>query len=486
MDLAEHLRVIWRRKWRVLGVAAVLALLVYARGKTLPDQFASDATLQVTAGASSNGDNPGQETTVFLAARYARLAETDPVLEDSIRRSGLEISLDEARGRVSAVSDSEVGFITIRATGPDADEAQALATAESAALVDTIARQEQAKIEQAAAVLDPQIAAVAAELAQTEPDDPQRAALEAQYSALIQKRTDRLAQDTNRVDPVADASRPDAPYAPTPFRDAVLAFVVALILNAELWVVLELLSDRFSPDEIGEEAQRVTGLPILAEIPRGDRPEVIEAFRALRTNLMFLSSHDQVRTLAVVGIEPGCGKSHTAIGLAQAASDLELPVVLVDGDLRRPVIHQRLQLASRPGLGDLRSKEDLDRVARPVPGHPFLRVVPAGTQVADPSGLLGGGFRQVMSLISAADLIVVDTPAAGLFAEATAIAAQCDATIVVIDATATHRRALTRLVENLRRVNANPVGIVLNRVDPGPRTSYYYDRVEPGARSARS
>ena len=93
-------------------------------------------------------------------------------------------------------------------------------------------------------------------------------------------------------------------------------------------------------------------------------------------------------------------------------------------------------------------------------------MIPAGAQVADPSGLLGGGFRQVLTLISAADLIVVDTPAAGLFAEATAIAAQCDATIVVIDATNTHRRALTRLVENLRRVNANPVGIVLNRVDP--------------------
>ena len=217
MDLAEHLRVIWRRKWRVLGVAAILALLVYARGKTLPERFASDATLQVSAGASSTGDTPGQETVVFLAGRYARLAETDPVLEDAIRRSGLDISIDEADRRVSAAADSEVGFITITATGPDADEAQALATAESAALVETVARQERAKIEQGAAVLEPQIAEVAAQLAAIDPDDPQRAVLEAQYSALIQKRTELLSQ---RSEPGGSGGRSQPP------RRAVRAYPV--------------------------------------------------------------------------------------------------------------------------------------------------------------------------------------------------------------------------------------------------------------------
>jgi capsular exopolysaccharide synthesis family protein len=275
-------------------------------------------------------------------------------------------------------------------------------------------------------------------------------------------------------------------------RDAVLALIVALILNAELWVVLEVLSDRFAPGVAGDEVQRVTGLPVLAEIPRGIRPEVIEAFRVLRTNLMFHTGEvsvidndvrPHVRTIAVLGIEPGCGKSHSAIGLAAASSGLDQRVVLVDGDLRRPVIHRRLKVEPHPGLGDLRTPSDLDRVAQMVPGHPYLKVIAAGSEVADPSGLLGSDFRRVLDLITPADLIVVDTPSANLFADATAIAAQCDATIIVIDPSTTRRRALVRLVENLRRVNANPVGIVVNRVDPSPAVSHYYDRPEAPART---
>jgi capsular exopolysaccharide synthesis family protein len=493
VGLADHLRIIWQRRWRVLGIALVLAVLVYARGKTLEKQYASEAPLQVTAATSNAGDQATMDTTAFLAARYARLAVSDPVLLDAVKRSALPITLDQARDRATASSDNTVGFITIRTSGPNPKDAQTLATSEAAALVDAVAKQEQAKIDAIAAALDPQIAAVAAQLSATTANDPQRAALEAQYAALVQQRTQKVAGGTNRVEPIAEASLPTAPFAPTPLRDSVLAFILALILNAELWVVLEVVSDRFSPGVAAEEAQRITGLPVLAEVPRGVQPEAIEAFRVLRTNLMFHTGEvdsvgdnvrPRLRTLAVLGIEPGCGKSHTAIGLAAAASGLEQHVVLVDGDLRRPVIHRRLKVPVRPGLGDLRSKEDLDRVAHEVAGYPFLRVVSAGTEVADPSGLLGGDFRHVLELITPADLIVVDTPSASLFADATAIAAQCDVTILVMDPSSTRRRSLVRLVENLRRVNANPVGIVVNRVDRTPGVAHYYNRPEP-PRSAR-
>lgn len=490
MTLAEHLRIIWRRRWRVLGIALVVAVLVYARGESLAEEFASEAPLQVTAATSSTGEAAGQETTTFLAARYAKLATSDPVLNDGVRRSGLNISLEDARNLVSAAEDAAVGFITLRAEGPDPTQARSLATAVAAALIDTVARQEQARLDDIARTIDPQIDALAGQLAEIETADPRRAALEAQLTALVQQRTEKLGKDPNRVDLIAEASLPTGPFAPTPLRDSLLALIVALILNAELWVALEILSDRFSPAVAGEEVQRYTGLPVLAEIPRGIRPEVIEAFRVLRTNLMFHTNATPVvgdgstaaRTVAVLGIDPGCGKSHTAIGLAAASAGLEQHVVLVDGDLRRPVIHRRLKVKPQPGLGDLHSREDLARVAQGVPGHPYLRVIAAGSEVADPSGLLGGDFRNVLDLIQPADLIVVDTPSASLFADAIAIAVQCDATIIVIDPRSTRRRGLVRLVENLRRVHANPVGVVLNRVDPTPGVSRYYDRPDDPSR----
>ena len=78
-----------------------------------------------------------------------------------------------------------------------------------------------------------------------------------------------------------------------------------------------------------------------------------------------------------------------------------------------------------------------------------------------------------------AELVIVDTPAGGLFADALAIASQCDATLVVVDAQNSRRRPVRDLVESLRQVAAQPIGIVLNRTEPAPRPSYYEVPKEP-------
>jgi len=104
----------------------------------------------------------------------------------------------------------------------------------------------------------------------------------------------------------------------------------------------------------------------------------------------------------------------------------------------------------------------------------WLRIVPAGAPVPDPVGLFAGrSFAETLDGMTWAELVVVDTPAASLFADALAIASQCDATLVVVDAERTKRRAVRNLVENLRQVSAQPIGIVLNRTQPAPRPSYY-------------
>jgi Mrp family chromosome partitioning ATPase len=94
--------------------------------------------------------------------------------------------------------------------------------------------------------------------------------------------------------------------------------------------------------------------------------------------------------------------------------------------------------------------------------------------VSDPAGLFGGrSFREALEGMTWAELVVVDTPAGGLFADALAIASQCDATLVVVDAQSSRRRPTRNLVENLRQVSAQPIGVVLNRTEPAPRPSYY-------------
>jgi Mrp family chromosome partitioning ATPase len=116
----------------------------------------------------------------------------------------------------------------------------------------------------------------------------------------------------------------------------------------------------------------------------------------------------------------------------------------------------------------------------------WLRVVPSGAPVADPSGLFGGrAFREALDGMTWAELVVVDTPAGALFADALAIASQCDATLIVVDAERSKRRPVRNLVESLRHVSAQPIGIVLNRTEPAPRPSYYeIKEPRPGAAPA--
>ena len=300
-----------------------------------------------------------------------------------------------------------------------------------------------------------------------------RQALVARYQELARALTAARLEPVDRLEIVAPARAGSDPVAPTPARDAFLTFLAGLIAFSLVAVAVEGLSDRFSTERPGEEATRITGLPILAEIPRTAGAEVVEAFRTLRTSLMFMTTSERLRTLAIVSVDPGTGKTFVSLNLAREAAGLEVPVVLIDGDLRRPVIHDRLGIPRSPGLTEALTSPSHDDL----PGHlveGWLRVLPSGAPVADPAGLFGGrNFREALDAMTWAELVVVDTPAGGLFADALAIASQCDATILVIDTQTSRRRSVRRLVEALRHVAAQPIGIVLNRTESMGRSSYY-------------
>src|SRR5205814_2554607 len=133
----------------------------------------------------------------------------------------------------------------------------------------------------------------------------------------------------NQLNVISPARAGSSPISPTPLRDALLALLTAVVVTSELSVGIELLGDRFANDDQEEEVSRVTGLPILANVPRAGGPEVIEAFRTLRTNLLFMESGEQVKTIAVVSHESGSGKSFTSINLAMSIAELGIPTALV-------------------------------------------------------------------------------------------------------------------------------------------------------------
>ena len=473
----DHLRVIYRRRWPVLLASLLVASLAYAWSVTRPPVYRAKALISVTSGRAVSGESVTEEDTLFLTRNYAELARTRPVVADAAVRSGLPVSAGDARRRLSAQAESDVGFLSVTAEGPSPASATALATGAVDALLAAVTAQQAEALREALAPVDSEIQRLEGQLNDLRRAGLGRVPLDSRYEALVQKATERLLAPTDRLAVVSAARAENEPVSPTPLRDAVLVLLAALVLNAELAVVVEALRDRFTTEEQDDAVTEVTGLPVLARVPETGDEQTVEAIRTLRTNLMFMETSSRLRTVAVVSANSGAGKTFTSVHLAESVASLGVPVVLVDGDLRRPSVHRHLELPLTPGLGDLLRGAGLEPVLRRAPDHDHLDVMTAGSSVTDPAGALGGRqFRSVLEQLDQAGMVVVDTPACSLFADGLAIASQCDAAIVMVDARGTRRRSVRRLVHQLRQVGSNPIGVVVNRVEPESRSRYSYSR----------
>jgi capsular exopolysaccharide synthesis family protein len=251
-----------------------------------------------------------------------------------------------------------------------------------------------------------------------------------------------------------------------------LAFLIALVVNSELFALAGFVSGRLPKGKEADDIKRLTHAPVLASIPRGRDERATEAFRTLRAGIDLARSDPPVRSLAIVGAERDCGASFVASGLARATANLKRGVVLVDANLRRPVLATRLDIPDEPGLAEIVEKGTVDWAALPQvnPLQERFRVIPAGSAVDDPAGVLGAGaLRKTLDQLDDADQIVVDSPAVLESIDALVIASQCDAAILVVDARRTRRRVVENAMVRIGEADVQFLGTVINRVQPDAR-----------------
>ena len=396
------------------------------------------------------------------------------MLEPALRSSQLKISLSEMKSRVSASPSGDLGFVDITATAPNAREAELIARFVGKSLQATVKSIGDSKISVLTDPIRTDRSQIQQQLAGPNLTPFQSADLQARLDQLSTAEAEALRTPVSSLSIFAPALADQDPVAPKPTRDAILGFLVALVAVSELTVLAHFVGDRFSGAEDSADVAALTGLPVIAKIPRGEGVEVIEAYRVLRTNLMVLEGAGKPRTVAIVSANAGAGKTFTATHLAESAAALEEKVVLVDADLRKPTVHERLGIPRAPGLSSVLQGGDLTAALTKVPDSAYLRVLPSGAAVIDASGMLGArSFRHVLDALRAVRLVIVDTPPAGLFADAMAVASQCDATIFVLDVKTSRRRAVRQSLEQLERAGANLVGVVINRATVQKTASYY-------------
>ncbi|MBI2614077.1 MAG: polysaccharide biosynthesis tyrosine autokinase [Gemmatimonadetes bacterium] len=312
----------------------------------------------------------------------------------------------------------------------------------------------------------------------------------------------------NLLDPASPAFR----VGTTLRQKVVLGMLVGLLLGLGGAFFLEYLDQTIKN---AGDVERVIGIPVLGLIPydpelarsgngkrppitvvtrqAGDRPAA-EAFRALRTNVTFVGAEKPLQFVSVTSPGPGEGKSTTAVNLAVALAQGGQRTLLIDGDLRRPLIHRTFALVQEPGLTDVLVGRATAREAIRPEVAPGLDVLPSGSIPPNPSELLGSSAMH--SLISGLrrdyHYIIIDTPPTLPVTDASVVASSADAAILVLRSGDTEETAAQRALEQLRRVRARIAGAVLNAVSPRHDRyyTYYSYRQEParrrGLRSIRS
>jgi Mrp family chromosome partitioning ATPase len=450
-------RPVARHRWRILLGTVLMAGVFFVRAHTQPEVYAATARVTVVPGQVAAGQADAGAT------RRMTLAVADLVTsEDVAGRAADDVEAESAatvRARIDARAVPDSGAVVITARGGTATDAAVLAQAVAERLVDAVVADQEAARAEARVRADREIEAIARRIDSPLLTEAERAALDERRQVLIEKAAEDQLRPVDRARVTAPGRAGRTPVSPRPWRDAGVAAGLALLFNAALAIVADKASGRFSAHAV-DDVGTLAGLPVLATIPGGD--DAVEGIRTLRTALMFVSTPERLRTLAIVGAERAVGRSFIAEHLAREAAALDVTVVLVDGDVRNPVLHTRFGVERTPGLVDaLSHRATLDDVAVDVGSS--VRFVPAGEEADDASGLLGAGpLGDLLEKFTWAELVVVDTPPALSTGDALSIAAQCDATLVVVDIDVSRRRTVRRLVDALRPSDAHLIGVVVN------------------------
>jgi polysaccharide biosynthesis transport protein len=200
-----------------------------------------------------------------------------------------------------------------------------------------------------------------------------------------------------------------------------------------------------------------------------------EAIRTLRSSILLSAGLEHhPRSILVTSASPAEGKSTVALYLAAAHSQQGRRTLLIDGDMRRPVI--KLGVSNDRGLSDVVNGTMHWKEAVQTPyAYPDLDVLSAGPSSRRVADRIGMVLRSILDEAEREyDLVVIDSPPLLGFAEPLEIAALADSVIIVARAGRTNRSAVASVVEQLKRVRANVIGIVLNGVRADMSSQYYY------------
>lgn len=470
-DPRAYARIFWRWKFLLLAFLVVIPIATYFYERGRPKTYESSSLLEITGGqqlgvASLLNQAPsGPDTTDLLAD--ARLITTTGIAKLAAGYLHPSPAPQALVGLVTANADTNTGFITINAKASSPRRAADIANAFAQAVV---ANQSQA----ATAQVNTAISQLQAQISQLRRNDPGRAQLAIE---LARFRALRAAQSAYAT--VVEAAAPSsAPIAPRVTRSVILALIVALLLGLGA-VALAEQSDRRvrQADDVADAA----GLPLLGAVPveaftasTSSSGKVIESFVTLRSSLTYFNVDRRLSSVLITSPGKEDGKTTVSVQLARALARAGKEVIVVDADLRRPAVAERLGIPPRQGLGAVLigelSVDEALLVQRGSNGRRgSLRVLPAGPSPPNPSELLGSRrMHEVLSeLAERCDLVLIDSTPLLTVSDSMPLLPAVSGVVLVARLNRTSREAMARLKFVVDSAGGHAFGVVVTGTTDG-------------------
>ena len=440
-----------RRAWLVGLISIVCAILVFlGTFFFVTPLYESSAVFYVNNNALSVGDTSLSLTTGDISAAkslvdsYIVILNTRTTLNNVIDYAGVDRSYSELKGMISAASVSDTEIFEIVVSSEDPKEAEQIANA---------------------------------------------------IAYILPKRISSIIEGTSAkiVDTAVVASKPSSPSYT---RNTMLGFLLGLAVTVIVIVLREVFDVSIRNEE---DIQQCCNHPVLAAVPDmsapskggyygyGERRKNVdrsaaavlvgkginfaasEAYKLLRTKIQYSFAGDiTCRVIGISSAMTGEGKSLTAINLAYTLSQMNSRVLLIDCDLRRPSLPEKLPIKKKPGLSGFLSGQAQEQAMFQFCGiagdEQAFHVIAAGQIPPNPIELLGSDRMSAMlkQLRGMYDYIILDLPPVGEVSDALTVVKETDGVLLVVRENYCNRSALSDTVRQFEFVGSKILGIAYN------------------------